>query len=143
MSPFFTSSSKAEFERQLNRARPADLIESVHAAQTVIKGCGGQPEAPYAAGHLVVGRTKIAVIKYIEELAAELQIDAFREIELTMKRKVHLPGTKNRAVRSGLESPELGLGSHWRPWVRERMFAVSSDLQPFSPEAESTVSLTN
>jgi hypothetical protein len=84
MAPFFTSSSKAEFERQLNRARPADLIESVHAAQTVIKGCGGQPEAPYAAGHLVVGRTKIAVIKYIEELAAELQIDAFREIELNL-----------------------------------------------------------
>jgi hypothetical protein len=59
MSLFFTSSSKAEFERQLNRARPADLIESVHAAQTVIKGCGGQPEAAYAAGTWLLGEPKL------------------------------------------------------------------------------------
>src|SRR5882762_3141530 len=84
---------EGKLERQLNRARAADLVELVQAAaEVIVQGRLRQTKETGAIGEGIVERAEIGMIEDVEKLAAELKIHTFREIELAMERKVHLPG---------------------------------------------------
>jgi hypothetical protein len=79
---------KRELERKLNRARSANLIQRIQAAQGLIERLGWQTNP--ALPHEPIKSGEIGMVKQVEKLATELKIDSFREVELAMQGKIHL-----------------------------------------------------
>src|SRR5215471_5267454 len=91
--PVCTRNLELKFERELNRARPADLVKRAEAAalssssQRIVQHLRGLPEL---WGAEVVDRTaKIWMVQDVKEVHASLERETTRHSELTAQR--HIP----------------------------------------------------
>src|SRR5258708_6470126 len=86
--------SELKFQRQLDRARPADLIERVESAigaagpQTIRQGLRGPAEQ--GVGQDVAGIAENWVVQYVEELSPETKVDPLHDVKLPLDSDIRL-----------------------------------------------------
>src|SRR6185436_18535756 len=90
--------SKLQLQRELDRARPANLVERVETAtgaarpQTVRQRLGRAAEQ--RTGEVVVGTAKVGMVEDVEELRPEAKSYLFGDAKLPLQPKVQLRGSE-------------------------------------------------
>src|SRR6185503_5320776 len=112
--------SKLEFQCQLDRAGPADLVERVEAAaaatgaETVRERL--RRAAEQGTGEDVVGTTEARVVEDVEELRPKREPCLLAHAKSTLQRDIGLPGTETpQHVASEITLPPGGRGRKGRP----------------------------
>jgi hypothetical protein len=89
-----------QFQRQLNGARPADLVERVQSCISVTLREHGGRLAESAVTHTTVDGPEIGVVEDVEKFAAKLKVGSLGEIKLAQSAEL-ASRSEARLVTSG------------------------------------------